>query len=134
MSAYGKIVERHGLATVGPAIDRDVWAGDCACGAEFEADYRAGVEWLHALHVSVMAERHVARVPKIDPAVYCLLVDGDAAVYFRHDDGWRLLHDGPRSTVDRETLLTPGQQHEIEYELGLAYDGLVPMLEAARAR
>ena len=69
-----------------------------------------------------------------DPAVYAVGDMFGVAGYFRYDDGWRYLHDGPRSTVDRESLMTDPEWVEWDLEIGTTPGLTEELLEAARKR
>lgn len=81
------------------------------------------------------ANLYATAMTEYDPIIYELFCgDPQPVAWFRYDDGWRLLLDGPRSTVDRETLLSVKQHGEIEAELGGDPGELRSVLTAARAR
>ena len=78
--------------------------------------------------------RGVRQLPweQADPAVYEVLVEDEVVGHMRYDDGWRWLLDGPRSTVDRERLLSLRDVEELEHELGFEPDTLLRCADWAR--
>lgn len=74
------------------------------------------------------------QLPDYDPAVYAVGDMFGVAGFFRYDDGWRYLNDGPGSTVDREHLMSEEDWRSWDIEIGTTAGLVVRLLDEAKAK